>query len=40
MASSNCYPRTFTANAAMAILNEEKTTQSYPDLTLDMFMKD
>ena len=40
MASLNCYPRTFTPNAAMVILDEDKTAYSHPDITLDTFMKD
>lgn len=40
MASLNCYPRTFTPNAVMVILYEEKTAFSYPDITLEIFMKD
>ena len=40
MACLNCYPRTFTPNAVMVILYEEKTAFSYPDITLEIFMKD
>jgi len=39
MPSLNCYPKTFTPNAAMVILYEEKTAYSYPGI-LGIFMKD